>query len=134
MKHKFLVVDDEPEIRRTILLQLEGTIYDVLEAGDGEAAITTLDNENILEIDVIICDVRMPKVNGVEAVAFFREHYPTITILVLTGYPDVDLAVGFMKSGVVDFLVKPVKKEKLLAAVHTAARQKTLFSRSGPMA
>ena len=132
MKHKILVVDDEAEIRKTILLQLEWTIYDILEAGDGEQGIQILDNENILEVEVIICDVRMPKVNGIEAVAYFRENYPSIPVIVLTGYPDVHLAVDFLKGGVVEYLVKPVEKEKLVEAVHKAARQKTLFSGSQP--
>jgi two-component system chemotaxis response regulator CheY len=132
MKHKILVVDDEAEIRKTILLQLEGTIYEILEAGDGEQGIQILDSENILEVEVIICDVRMPKVNGIEAVAYFRENYPSIPIIVLTGYPDVHLAVDFLKGGVVEYLVKPVEKEKLVEAVHKAARQKTLFSGSQP--
>jgi len=132
MKHKILVVDDEAEIRKTIRLQLEGTIYEVLEAADGELGIQMLDNENILEVDVIICDVRMPKVNGIEAVAYFRKNYASIPIVVLTGYPDVQLAVDFMKDGVVDYLVKPVEKEKLVEAVTKAARQRTMFSGAQP--
>jgi two-component system chemotaxis response regulator CheY len=127
MKHKILVVDDEAEIRKTIRLQLEGTVFEILEAEDAEKGIELLDNENILEVEVIICDVRMPKVNGIEAVAYFRENYASIPIIVLTGYPDVHLAVDFMKSGVIDCLVKPVEKEKLVEAVHKAARQKSLF-------
>ncbi len=130
MKHKILVIDDEKDIRKTICRQLEGTIYEVLEAEDGEKGIQVLADENILEIKVIICDVRMPKVNGVEAVAFFRENYATIPIIVLTGYPDVQLAVDFMKEGVVDYLVKPVEKEHLVAAVRKAARQHAVFSGS----
>ncbi|MDA1097694.1 MAG: response regulator [Proteobacteria bacterium] len=130
MKHKVLIIDDEAAIRKTIRLQLEGTIYDVLEAEDGEKGIHVLDNENILEVVVIICDVRMPKLNGIEAVAYFHENYAGIPIIVLTGYPDVQLAVDFMKGGVVDYLVKPVEKDKLVEAVGKAARQHTLFSGS----
>jgi two-component system chemotaxis response regulator CheY len=132
MKHKILMIDDEAEIRKTIRLQLEGTIYEILEAEDGEKGIQVLNNENILEIDVIICDVRMPKVNGIEAVAYFRKEYASIPIIVLTGYPDVQLAVDFMKEGVVDYLVKPVEKDKLVEAVGKAARQRTIFTESQP--
>ena len=132
MKHKILVVDDEEDIRKTIHRQLEGTIYEVLEAEDGEKGIQVLASENILEVDVIICDVRMPKVNGIEAVAYFRENYGSIPIIVLTGYPDVHLAVDFMKGGVIDYLVKPVEKDKLVEAVGKAARQHTIFSGSQP--
>ncbi len=132
MKHKILVVDDEEDIRKTIQRQLEGTVYEVLEAEDGEKAIQVLEGENVLEIEVIICDVRMPKINGIEAVAYFRENYTSIPVIVLTGYPDVQLAVDFLKGGVIDYLVKPVEKHQLVEVVDKAARQRTIFSGSQP--
>lgn len=132
MKYKVLVVDDEEAIRKTIRLQLEGTIYEVLEAEDGEKAIQMLADENTLEVTVIICDVRMPRINGIEAVAYFRKEYESIPIIVLTGYPDVQLAVDFMKGGVVDYLVKPVEKDELVEAVRKAARERTILSGSQP--
>ncbi|MDP6691271.1 MAG: response regulator [Alphaproteobacteria bacterium] len=134
MKHKILVIDDEAMIRKTIRAQLEGTIYEIVEAEDGEMGIQVLDSENVLEVVVIICDVRMPKVNGVEAVAYFRQNYPLIPVTVLTGYPDVHLAVDFIKDGVVDYLVKPVKKDKLLEVVSAAVRQHKLFAKPQLMA
>ena len=77
---------------------------------------------------MIICDVRMPGVDGVEAVENFQREYPTTPIIVLTGFPDVDLAVDFMKKqDVVDYLTKPVEKDKLIAAVETAAQGRTMF-------
>jgi len=127
MQHKVLVVDDEEPVRRTIRLQLSGTDYEVLEAEDGKRGIELLNAENPLLVDAIICDVRMPRINGVEAVAYFRREYPSIPVIVLTGYPDVNLAVDFMKEGVVEYLVKPVEKEQLIATVVKAARQRTLF-------
>ena len=127
MQHKVLVVDDEEQVRRTIRLQLSRTDYEVLEAEDGERGIELLNAENPLLVDAIICDVRMPRINGVEAVAYFRREYPSIPVIVLTGYPDVNLAVDFMKEGVVEYLVKPVEKEQLIATVVKAARQRTLF-------
>lgn len=132
MTHKVLIVDDEEDVRRTIRLQLTGTGYELLEAGDGEQAIALLNAENALLVDAIICDVRMPKINGVEAVAYFRREYPSIPVIVLTGYPDVKLAVEFMKEGVVEYLVKPVEKEKLVEVVTKAVAQRTLFSGSEP--
>jgi two-component system chemotaxis response regulator CheY len=132
MLHKILIVDDEEQVRKTIGMQLKNTDYVVIEAENGEKAIEVLDAENVLEVDTIICDVRMPKIGGVEAVAYFRREYPSIPVIVLTGYPDVKLAVDFMKEGVVDYLVKPVEKEKLIDVVPKAARQRTLFSSSAP--
>ncbi len=127
MKHHVLVVDDEKEVRRVIRLQLSGTPYEVLEAENGEQGIEYL-NENSLTVDAIICDVRMPKINGIEAVAYFRREYPSTPVVVLTGYPDLKLAVDFLKSGVVEYLVKPVEKEKLIETVNKAAGQRTVFS------
>ena len=128
MTRKILVVDDEEAVRDTIRLQLKDTGLVVIEAADGEKGIALLDNENVLDVSAIICDVRMPKINGVEAVAYFRREYPLIPVIVLTGYPDVKLATEFMKEGVIEYLVKPVEKEKLIEVVTRAANQKTLFS------
>ncbi len=73
----------------------------------------------------------MPKINGIEAIAYFRREYPATPVIVLTGFPDTNLAVDFMKDGVIEYLVKPVEKEKLIEAVTKAARARTLFSRGG---
>ncbi len=126
MLHHVLVIDDEEEIREGIRLQLDGTRYTVLEAEDGGRGIELL-NDNALTVDVIICDIRMPRINGVEAVAYFRREYPSTPVIVLTGFPDVSLAVEFMKEGVVEYLVKPVEKEKLIEAVAKAASQRAMF-------
>lgn len=127
MLHHILIIDDEKEVRDVIRLQLGGTRYEILEAEDGEQGIAFL-NENALTVDVIICDVRMPKINGVEAVKYFHREYPSTPVIVLTGYPDVNLAVEFMQQGAVEYLVKPVEKEQLVAAVEKAAAKRTLFS------
>jgi len=132
MIHKILVVDDEEEVRKTIRLQLKGTGLEVVEAEDGEKGIALLDAENVITVDAILCDVRMPKINGVEAVAYFRREYPSIPVIVLTGFPDVKLAVDFMKEGVVEYLVKPVEKEKLVEVVMKAISQRTFVGGAGP--
>ncbi|MFZ2301540.1 MAG: response regulator [Gallionella sp.] len=124
MQHKILVVDDEEDVRNTIKLQLKGTGLEVVEAEDGKKGIEVLDAENAITVDAILCDVRMPNINGVEAVAYFRREYPSIPVIVLTGYPDVKLAVEFMKEGVVEYLVKPVEKEKLVDVVMKAISQR----------
>ena len=130
MLHHILVVDDDEEVREGILLQLSDTRYTILEAEDGEKAIECL-NDNALTVDAIICDVRMPKINGVEAVAYFRREFSGTPVIVLTGFPDMDLAIEFMKKGVVDYLVKPVEKAKLIETVELAASQRTLFGEPG---
>ena len=127
MKHHVLVLDDEAGVRSAIRLQLKDSRFDVLEAENVRQAIGLL-GDNAVSIDVIICDVRMPGMSGVEAVATFQRDYPTTPVIVLTGFPDVALAVDFMKKkDVVDYLIKPVEKDKLIAAVEQAAQGRKLF-------
>ena len=115
---RVLVVDDEPSIRKLVNLSLTKAGYEVVEAPDGEQAIKVLNSDdNPLMVDTILCDIRMPKVNGIEAIAYFRTQYPTVPVVVMTGYPDVDLAVSLMRQGVLDYLVKPVSKEELLTVI-----------------
>jgi DNA-binding NtrC family response regulator len=57
------------------------------------------------------------EINGPEAIAYFRTQYPNVLVVVLTGYPDLDLAVSLIKQGVLDYLVKPVSKEELLTVI-----------------
>jgi len=118
-KGKILVVDDEAEVREVIKLQLESNKgLNVLEAVDGQDAIDILKSgDNMVNVGVILCDIRMPRVNGVECIQFIREQAPGIPIVVVTGYPDAELATDLLEKGVKDYLVKPVEREKLLAVV-----------------
>ncbi len=126
---RILVVDDEPDIRKVVRMTLEKAGYQVLEAEDGEKAIEIINTgENRLMLDVMICDIRMPKVNGVEAIAYFRKEWPKVPLIVLTGFPDTEMATSFLRQGVVDYLVKPVEGEKLRAAVAKAMEQRSMHS------
>lgn len=122
---RVLVVDDEPAVRNIVRLILEKAGYDVLEAENGEAAIEALNTgENRLVLDVVICDIRMPKINGVQAIEYFQRQYPHVPIIVLTAYPETQMAVSFMRSGVADYLIKPVDAQKLRDAVESAMERR----------
>lgn len=124
---RILVVDDEADIRKVVRMTLQKAGYEVLEAENGEKAIETINSgENRLLLDVMICDIRMPKVNGIEAIAYFRQNYPRVPLIVLTGFPDTDMATSLLRQGVVDYLVKPVEGEKLKASVARAMEQREL--------
>lgn len=124
---RVLVVDDEPDIRKVVRLSLQKAGYEVIEAENGEKAIEAINHgENRLLLDVVICDIRMPKINGVEAIAYFRANYPRVPLIVLTGFPDTDMATSLLRQGVVDYLVKPVEGEKLREAVGRAMDQREL--------
>lgn len=115
---KILVVDDEEDVRYVIKLQLETENYQILEAEDGQMAINILrSGSNMLNVGVILCDIRMPNVNGVECIEYLRKEAPGIPVVVVTGYPDTEMAITLMKKGVKAYLVKPVVKEKLLGTV-----------------
>ena len=122
---RVLVVDDEPAVRTVVRLILEKSGYDVLEAENGEAAIEALNTgENRLVLDVVICDIRMPKINGVQAIEYFQREYPHVPVIVLTAYPEARMAVSFMLSGVADYLIKPVDAQRLRDAVEKAMEQR----------
>jgi DNA-binding NtrC family response regulator len=122
---RVLVADDEPSVRTVVRWVLEKAGYDVLEAENGEKAIEVISSgENRLVLDAVICDIRMPKINGVEAIHYFQREYPHVPVIVLTGYPDTGMAVSFLGHGVVDYLVKPVQAEILKATVAKAVERR----------
>ncbi len=125
---RVLVVDDEADLRKDIRLILTRADYDVVEAEDGEQAIEAIrSGDNPLLVNAIICDLVMPKVSGMEAIAFFRSQFPGVPILVLTGHPNIENLNELYQQGVVDYLVKPIAPEKLLAAVEKAVSKYKLF-------
>ena len=127
-KGRVLVVDDEADLRKSARLILTKAGYDVVEAEDGEKAIQAIrSGDNPLLVDTIIMDLVMPKVNGMEAIAFMRSQFPKVPILVLTGHPNVENAAQLFKQGVVDYLVKPIVPDKLLASVDKAVKERELF-------
>jgi len=122
-----LVVDDEPDVRKVVRMTLEKVGYQVIEAEDGETAIQEIQKgENPLILDVMITDIRMPKINGVEAISYFQKEYPSVPLIVLTGFPDLDMATSLIQRGIVDYLVKPVEADKLRAAVAKAIEKREI--------
>jgi two-component system, chemotaxis family, chemotaxis protein CheY len=122
-----LVIDDEPDVRRIIRLTLEKRGYYIVEAEDGEQAIQVLnEGEHPMVLDVILTDIRMPRINGLEAMTYFQREYPNVPLIVLTGYPDLAMAIRLLNCGITDYLVKPVEHEKLLGAVSDALAQRRI--------
>ncbi len=129
---KILIIDDEEDVRDLVKMHLESADmeYDFLEAENGEEVIRILNNEcNMMEIAIAICDIRMPKINGIECIKFLRQEAPGIPVIVLTGFPDPELAAALTKKGVQAYLVKPIDKEKLVGLVQKYARSISDWSR-----
>lgn len=122
---RVLIVDDDANVRKVLRLTLTKADYDVVEAQHGGEGIETIgSDDNMLMVDVILCDIRMPKINGLEAIAFFQEQYPSVPVIVVTGYPDQKMATDLLTRGIFDYLVKPVEKDKLLQTVQAAMEQR----------
>jgi two-component system chemotaxis response regulator CheY len=115
---KILIIEDELDIRDVLRLQLEQAGHHVIEAENGEEGISLMKKgSNLLQVGLIITDIRMPRVNGGDTIDYIRTHAPSIPILVITGYPDTGLAIHLLQKGVKDYLVKPVEKKTLLNKV-----------------
>jgi CheY-like chemotaxis protein len=126
---RILIIEDETDIRDILRLQLENAGYQVIEAKDGQEGIELMKKgSNLLQVGLIITDIRMPKVNGVEAIDYIKANAPSIPIMVITGYPDTELAINLLQKGVKDYLVKPVEKDTLLSKVSTILSSKQDFN------
>jgi two-component system nitrogen regulation response regulator NtrX len=125
-KSTVLVVDDEKNIRRALRQTLEGAGYAVLEAETGEAALETLAAE---PVDVGLFDVRLPGMDGLALLAKAREAVRDLPVVVISGHAGTDEVVEAMKLGAVDFISKPVERERVLVSVSNALSRRQLQGR-----
>lgn len=111
---KVLVVDDEPSIRRVLsdFLKMEG--FAVETAADGEAAVAKLRHD---QFDVVISDLKMPRLGGLELLAEVERLNPGALTIVMTGFGTVDTAIHAMKAGAYDYILKPFKVDVVLATI-----------------
>jgi len=118
-----LVIDDDEEIRKVLGILLKQTGYDFVEASDAETTFQILrDRGN--EIGVVICDIKMPKVSGIDILERIRQEFDTLPVIVLSGLVDLNVAVEVMKKGAFDFLTKPIKKNDLILVIEKALNHK----------
>lgn len=125
---RILLVDDDPLVRKAVRLTLSKAGYDVVEAGDGLEGVQAIrSGDNPLMVDAIICDLNMPQMDGRAAIRFFRAQFPSVPMIVLTGYPDSVYAGWIQEHGVTTVLMKPVQADKLIDTVDRAAQEHELF-------
>ena len=116
-----LIVDDEAIIRDLCSKALKG--YRVLEAGDGEEALRLFAQGGI---DVILTDVMMPNMDGIELLKRLKEIEPTLVVIVMTGYADKDVILNALKADADDFITKPLNLLQLKTAIDKALVKKAL--------
>jgi len=90
MKDKILVVDDEDSLRMTLKMRLQSSDFDVETAADGEEALEKLKK---FSADLVLLDINMPKMDGIETLGHIAEDYPTIEFIMLTGFADFSTAI-----------------------------------------
>jgi len=112
MRGRILVVDDEPLKRITLQIELSEAGFEVYEAADALIARRIFDNN---AVDVVVTDVRMPGMSGLELLAYVKGSRPEVEVILMTAYGAVDSAVLAMKRGAYDYITKPFTTEQLLA-------------------
>ncbi len=123
---KILIIDDEEKLRTllTRILSLEG--FEVLQAGDCKSALKRLEQN---EIDVVLCDVKLPDGNGVELSKKIKEAYPAIEIILLTAYGNIPDGVQAIKNGAFDYITKGDDNNKIIPLLYRAIEKAELAKR-----
>jgi two-component system, NtrC family, response regulator AtoC len=118
-----LIIDDEPGLRQTVSLILTEEGYEVQAAADGEEGLArALD----MQPDIILCDVRMPRVGGLEFLARYRTANGGAMVIVMTAYGGMELAIEAMKNGAYDYLQKPFSPDELMLVLKKAEEREAL--------
>lgn len=122
---KILLIEDEEPIRRVLIriLEEENKDYEITECEDGKLGFDRLKKE---DFDLVLCDIKMPKMDGVEVLQKARESSVNVPFIMLTGHGNVSTAVEAMKLGAHDFISKPPDLNRLLTAVRNALQIKNL--------
>lgn len=115
---RVLVVDDEPEVRSVLRDILDDAGYAVKTAASGVQALTTIPS---FEPDVMLLDLQMPGITGVEVLAHVRARYPELRVVVVTASSDVDLARQLLAHGAFDYIAKPFVLEHVQRTVAAAS-------------
>ncbi len=122
---KILVIEDEAAIRRVLvkILSEENDSYQVEEAEDGLRGLEAVKNN---DYDLVLCDIKMPKMDGVEVLEAARKIKPEIPFIMISGHGDLETAVGTMRAGAFDYISKPPDLNRLLTTVRNALDRKEL--------
>jgi len=123
---KILIIEDEEAIRRVLtkILKEENRSYDIFEASDGLLAIEFIKNQ---DFDLILCDIKMPKMDGLEVLEATKKIKPDIPIVMISGHGDLETAVETMRHGAYDYISKPPDLNRLLNTVRNALDRKKLI-------
>ena len=123
---KILIIEDEAAIRRVLnkIISEENETYHVEEAADGLAGLEMIKNQ---DYDLVLCDIKMPKMDGVEVLEKTKKIKPEVPIVMISGHGDIDTAIQTMRLGAFDYISKPPDLNRLLNTVRNALDKKVLL-------
>ncbi len=128
MSRRVLIADDDPGVRTSLAEALREVGIDVTIAEDGARALGLV---GAVKPDVVLCDIRMPEMDGQELLLLLRERMPSVAVILMTAFDDMPTVVQAMRGGAVEFLVKPVDLDRLVSVVERALEDQRLRHRRG---
>ena len=114
---RILIVDDEKSIRKTLREILEYENFKVEEAGDGNEGLALIRKE---KFDIVLCDIKMPKMDGMEVLDKVLEEQADVPMIMISGHGNIETAVEAVKKGAFDFIQKPLDLNRLLVTIRNA--------------
>ena len=118
-----LLVDDEVDFLQTLLKRMQKRNVGASAVHSGEEALAFLSQN---PVDVVILDVKMPGMDGIETLREVKKRYPLLEVIMLTGHADMEVAIEGMNCGAFDYLMKPINIDDLLYKVQDAYKKKTI--------
>ena len=122
MKPRVMIVDDEESFANTLVERLTIREYDATASYSGNDALAKLEK---LNFDVVVLDVAMPGMDGIESLREIKKIKPLTEVIMLTGHATVETAIEGMKLGAIDFLMKPCEAEELMQKINKAYDRKS---------
>ena len=118
-----LIVDDEEEFLETVIKRLKKRNVRVAGAKSGEEALQQLKQH---PVDVVVLDVRMPGIDGIQTLREIKRNFPLVEVIMLTGHASIEVAIEGMELGAFDYLMKPVEIDELLYKLQDAYKKKSI--------
>lgn len=120
---KALFVDDETEYLQTAIKRMKKRGMDVIGVSSGPEALSVLAEQ---KIDVVIMDMRMPGMDGIQALREIKRHHPLVEVIMLTGHASMEAAIQGMELGAFDYLMKPIDIDELIYKIQDAFQKRQL--------
>ncbi len=120
---KVLLVDDEPDFVAPLTNRLALRKLEVITAGSGEEALKALQDQ---PVDVVVLDVKMPGMDGIEAIRQIKKRHPLVEVIMLTGHASLEASIEGMELGAFDYLLKPAAIDELVYKIQDAHKKKAL--------